>query len=61
MLKNSLYTLKIGVLVEPSDKLKEIEKLKEKNTFFLFYITDILKCLIIFATPTSFLFCLFVF
>lgn len=55
MLKNSLYTLKIGVLVEPSDKLKE------KNTFFLFYITDILKCLIIFATPTSFLFCLFVF
>lgn len=60
MLKNSLYTLKIGVLVEPSDKLKEIEKLKEKNPF-LCYITDILKCLIIFATPTSFLFCLFVF
>lgn len=37
MLKNSLYTLKIGVLVEPSDKLKEIEKLKEKNTFFMLY------------------------
>lgn len=37
MLKNSLYTLKIGVLVEPSDKLKEIEKLKEKNTFLMLY------------------------
>lgn len=34
MLKNSLYILKIGVLVEPSDKLKEIEKLKEKTHFF---------------------------
>lgn len=38
MLKNSLYTLKIGVLVEPSDKLKEIEKLKEKkHIFFILY------------------------
>lgn len=37
MPENSLYLLKIGVLVEPSEKLKEIEKFKEKTRFFILY------------------------